>query len=75
MLLHNAHENSIHKNIKFDCHDCSRQYKDKGALITYDLLNPCLSYSLVYNISCKYITPVGKKRSNFGGEMIENVSK
>ena len=26
------HENSIHKNIKFDCKDCGKQYKEKGKL-------------------------------------------
>ena len=26
------HEDSIHKNIKFDCQDCGKQYKVKGLL-------------------------------------------
>ena len=26
------HEDSIHKNIKFDCHDCGKQYAQKGNL-------------------------------------------
>ena len=27
-----VHEDSIHKNIKFDCQDCGKQYNKKGAL-------------------------------------------
>ena len=27
-----THEDSIHKNIKFDCKDCGKQYKVKGIL-------------------------------------------
>ena len=27
-----THEDSIHKNIKFDCQDCGKQYKEKGSL-------------------------------------------
>ena len=26
------HEDSIHKNVKFDCQDCGKQYKQKGKL-------------------------------------------
>ena len=27
-----THEDSIHRNIKFDCQDCGKQYKQKGKL-------------------------------------------
>jgi len=29
------HEDSIHKNIRFDCRDCGKQFKVKGKLTTH----------------------------------------